>query len=40
MEQVLQLIVVFFAALATGRTDGQLDRPWTRNVSPLGLDLC
>jgi len=21
-------------------TDGQLDRAWTRNVSPLGIDLC
>jgi hypothetical protein len=40
MEQVLQLAVVVFAALATGGLNGQLDRPWARNVSPLGLDLC
>jgi hypothetical protein len=39
MEQVLQLVVVFFAALATGAL-GHLDRAWTRNVSALGIDLC
>jgi hypothetical protein len=40
MEQVIELAVVIFAALATGGLMVNWVGLGRRNVSPLGFDLC
>jgi hypothetical protein len=40
MEQILELVVVFLRCISHRWIGGQLDRAWTRNVAPIGLDLC